>query len=123
MDTTHNVRTFLCPIEWFSEVQLLYPEISNDKEVGCLFCDYRKNQIIWNYAFEMFEDEIHNTNKTRYSNFHTYTEAKSALILDEERKARNMNKISETKKSKDDISGASNSGNNKAKDSKQKKND
>ena len=60
----------------------------------------------------MFEDEIHNMNKTRYRNFHTYTEVKSVLILAEEIKARKMNKISETKESKDNSSGAANTGNN-----------
>ena len=48
----------------------------------------------------MFEDEIHNINKTWYIYFHTYTEAKSAFILAEERKARNLNKSLETNKSK-----------------------
>ena len=40
---------------------------------------------MWNYAFELFEGEIHNMNKTRYSDFHTYKEAKIVFILSEER--------------------------------------
>ena len=34
MDPTHNVRTFLHLLKWFSEAQILYLTISNDKEVG-----------------------------------------------------------------------------------------
>ena len=97
---THNVRTFLCLLEWFSEAQLLYPKISNDKEVKCLFYDYHKKQILWNYAFKLFKDEIHNMYKILYINFHIYTEAKNVSILAEERKASKMNKIPENKKSK-----------------------
>ena len=115
MDPTHNVGTFLRLLEWFSAAQLLYPKTSNDKEVGCLFSDSRKKQILRNYAFKLSEDEIHNTNKTWYSDFHRYTEANSVSILSEEIKASKMNKISETKKSKDNSSVAANAGNNKIK--------
>ena len=115
MDPTHNVGTFLRLLEWFPESQLLYPTISNEKEVGRLLSDSRKKHIPWNYAFKLFKDEIHNMNKTRYSDFHTYTEAKSAFILAEERKASKMNKSLETKKSKDNSSLAANAGNNKIK--------
>ena len=69
----------------------------------------------------MFEDEIHNMNKTCYSHFHPYTEAKNAFILAEEIKANKINKILETKNSKDNISGAANVGNNKNKESKNNK--
>ena len=88
------VGTFPRLLEWFSEAQLLYPTIGNNKEVGFLFSGSCKKQIIWNYAFELFEDGIHNMNKTRYRDFHTYTEAKSVFILAEEIKASNMNKSS-----------------------------
>ena len=44
-----------------------------------------------------------------------YTEAKSAIILSEERKSRKMNKISEANKSKENSFGAANDGNNKNK--------
>ena len=64
MDPAHNVGTFICLLEWFSEAKLLYPTISNYKEVGCLFSDSCRNQILCYYAFELFEDEIHNMNKT-----------------------------------------------------------
>ena len=70
----------------------------------------------------MFEDEIHNVNKYWCSNFHTYNEAKSAFILAKQRKASKKNKIPETKKSKYNSSGVDNAGNNKHKESKQKKN-
>ena len=80
-----------------------------------MFSDSRKKKIIWNYAFELFEDEIHNMNKTCYRNFHTYIEAKSEFILTEERKASNMNEISENKKSNDNSYGADNTGKNKNK--------
>ena len=46
MDLTHNFGTFLHLLEWFSEAQLLYLAIINDKEVGCLFSDYPKKQIL-----------------------------------------------------------------------------
>ena len=64
----------------------------------------------------MFKDGIHNTNKTWWSDFQTYTEAKNVVILSEERKASKMNKISETKSSTDNISGVANTGNNKNKE-------
>ena len=121
MDLTRNVGNFLCLLEWFSEAQLLYPTSSNDKEVGCLLSDSCKTQILCNYAFEVFEDEIHNKNKNRYSNFHRYTEAKSLFVLSVERKASKMNKSSETKESKDNSSGAANARNYKNKESRQKK--
>ena len=66
---------------------MFYPKISNNREVGCLLSDSWKNQIISNYDLDIFEDEIHNMNKTWYSNFHKYTEVKSAFILTEETKA------------------------------------
>ena len=93
MDPTHNVRKFLRLLELFSEAQLLYPTISNDKEVGCLFSDSCNNHILWNYSLELFKYDIHNTNKTCYIDFHTYTEAKNAFILAEEIKASNMDKV------------------------------
>ena len=49
----------------------------------------RKNKILWNYDFDIFEDEIYNMNKICYINFHAFTEAKSAFILSEERKSSN----------------------------------
>ena len=60
-------------------------------------------------------------NKTCYRNFHAYTEAKSEFILSEELKTIKMNKISDTKKSECNITGAANAGNNKSKHSKQNK--
>ena len=86
-----------------------------------MFYDSRKKQIIWNYVFEMFEDEIHNMNKTRYSDIRTYTEAKSMSILSKERKSKKVNKSSDNKKPRENSSGASNAGNNKNKKSNQKK--
>ena len=80
-----------------------------------MFYDYFQKQIIWNYDFDLFKDEIHNMNKKRYSNFHSYTEANSAFILAEERKTSKMNKIPDIKKSKENSTGAANGGNNKAK--------
>ena len=62
-------------------------------------------------------------NKTRYSDFHTYTEAKSVFMLSEERKDSKMNKISETKKSKENSSGAAKAVNNTNKWSRQNKKD
>ena len=64
MDPTYNVGIFLHLLEQFSEAQFFFPTISNDKEVGCLFYDSLNNLIIRNCYFELFEDEIHNTNKT-----------------------------------------------------------
>ena len=64
MDPTHNVRIFLCLLERFSEAQILYPKIRNNKEVVWLLSDYWKKKILWNYAFKMFKDENHNMNKT-----------------------------------------------------------
>ena len=94
MDPTHNVGTFICLLWWFSEAQILYPNIINDKEVGCLFSDTHKKHILCNYTFYLFKYDIHNMNKIRYSNFRTYTEAKSACILAEERKTSKVNRIS-----------------------------
>ena len=70
MDLTHNVGTCLRIIEWFSEAQLLYLTVSNYKEVVCLFSDSCKKQILWNYDFCLFEDEIRNMNKTCHIDFH-----------------------------------------------------
>ena len=54
------------------------PDISNDEEVGLLFSDYSRKEILWYYTFELIKDGIHNMNKTRYRDFHTYTEAHSS---------------------------------------------
>ena len=97
MDPTHNVGTFLWLLEWFSEAQLLYLMISNNKEVVWFSSDTCKKQIICNYTFELFEDEIHNVNQTRFSDFHTYAEAKIYFILAKERKYSKMNKSSDTR--------------------------
>ena len=63
MDPTHNVGTFLRLLKWFSEAQILYPTIGNDKEVGYLFFGSCKNHILWNYDFKPFEEDINNMNK------------------------------------------------------------
>ena len=63
MDPTQYVGTFSCLLKWFSEAQLLYPKISNNEEIRFLFYDSRKKNIIWNYDFELSEDEIHNMDK------------------------------------------------------------
>ena len=56
----------------------------------------------------MVEDEINNMNKTCYRNFHTYTEAKHTSVLAEEINSSKKNRISESKNSKDNSSGAAN---------------
>ena len=71
MYPTHNVGKFPRLLKWFSEAQLLHPKISNDKKVGCLLSYSLKKKILWNHSFGMFEDEINNINKTRYSYLHT----------------------------------------------------
>ena len=119
MDPAHNVETFIFLLELFSEAQLLHPKISNYKEVGCLFSDMRNKQIILNKDIKLFENEIHSMNKTSYTDLHTYTEVKSTFILAEERKSSKTNKISETKKPKDNRYGPANAGNIKTKESKQ----
>ena len=63
MDPTHNIGKFLRLLEWFSEAHLLYPTIIKNKEVGCLLYDSFKNQILWNYDFDLFVYEIQNMNK------------------------------------------------------------
>ena len=87
-----------------------------------MFPGCQKKQILWNYDFGLFGDGIHHMNKTRYRNFHVYTEDKIVFILDEERKFSKMNKSSETKKSKYNSSGVVNTVNNNNKESHQKKN-
>ena len=69
----------------------------------------------------MFENKIHNMNKTKYSDLHTYTESKIAFILSEEIKSSKMNKRSETKKSEHNSSGAADTGNIKNENYKHKK--
>ena len=56
-------------------------------------------------------------NKIRYRYFHTYTEAKSAFILADEKKTSKMDRSSYTKNSKENSTGAANSRNNKYKES------
>ena len=113
MDPNHKGRTFICLLKRFSEEQLLYLNTRKDKESGCLFSDLRKKQIISNYAFDMPKYDFININNTLYSDFHMYTEAKSAFILAEGIKSSKTNKTSEPKKSKDNISGADNGVDNK----------
>ena len=63
MYPTHNVGTFFHLLKWFPEAQILYQTISNIKEFGYLLPNFQKKQILWNYSFKMFEDEIHNLNE------------------------------------------------------------
>ena len=55
MDLTLNVRAFLRLFEWFSEAQIIYPQIRNNKEVGFFLSDTHKKQIMWDYYFNLFE--------------------------------------------------------------------
>ena len=61
--------------------------------------------------------------KTCYRNYNAYSECKSTSVIAEERKSSKMNKISETNKSKDNICGSSDPGNNKNKGYKKNKKD
>ena len=77
-----------------------------------MFSESRKKKVLCNYYFKLFGDEIYNMNKNQYIDFHMYTEAKSSCVLAEEIKVRKMNRSSKTKNSKDNSSGAANTGNN-----------
>ena len=64
IDPTHNFGSFLRLLGLFSEAQLFYLTTRNYKEVGFLFSDSCKNQIMLNYCLKLSEDKIHNMNKT-----------------------------------------------------------
>ena len=86
-----------------------------------MLSDSCKNHILCNYDFELFDIDIHNMNKTHYRNFNRHTESKSSFILAGDRNTSKTNTILDTKKSKDNSTGAANAVNNKAKDFSQNK--
>ena len=85
MDKNHTLKTFFRLVQAHSEAQPYYPPLQMDQEVGNVFSDSRKVQIVWNAANGIFHDELVNLNITRMDDFNgDYETCKVKLLLAEQ---------------------------------------
>ena len=69
MDPNHSLKVFFRLLQAQSEAQPYYPLQPNSPEVGSVFTDERKIQIVWNACYELFKTELTNMNTTRREDF------------------------------------------------------
>ena len=107
MDANHTLKTFFRLVQAHSEAQPYYPELSMDQEVGSVFSDSRRIQIVWNASNALFHNELVNLNITRMDDFNgNYETCKTKLLLAEQHfqtrraKAKAASKDSENKAGK-----------------------
>ena len=62
MDVNHTLKKFFQLVQAHSKAQPYYPVIQNDTEVGTIFSDSRRIQIVWNAANAIFHDKLVNLN-------------------------------------------------------------
>ena len=85
MDKNHTLKTFFRLVQAHSEAQPYYPPLQNDQEVGSVFSDSRRIQIVWNAANGIFHDELVNLNITRMDDFNgDYETCKTKFLLAEQ---------------------------------------
>ena len=62
MDANHTLKTFFFLVQAHSEAQPYYPELQEmDQEVGSIFSDSHRIQIIWNASNALFHNELMNS--------------------------------------------------------------
>ena len=84
MDANHTLKTFFRLVQAHSEAQPYYPELQMDQEVGSVFSDSRRIQIVWNASNALFHNELVNLNITRMDDFNgDYETCKTKLLLAE----------------------------------------
>jgi len=69
MDLNHSLKVFFRLLQAHSEAQPYYPLQPNSPEVGAVFTEDRKIQIVWNACYELFKTELTNMNTTRREDF------------------------------------------------------
>ena len=69
MDPNHSLEVLFRLLQAHSEAQPYYPLQSNSPEVGAVFTEDRKIQIVWNACYELFKTELTNMNTTRREDF------------------------------------------------------
>jgi len=85
MDKNHTLKTFFRLVQAHSEAQPYYPPLRMDQEVGSVFSDSRRIQIVWNAANGIFHDELVNLNITRMDDFNgDYETCKTKFLLAEQ---------------------------------------
>ena len=106
MDANHRLKTFFRLVQAHSEAQPYYPALQMDQEVGSVFSDSRRIQIVWNASNALFHNELVNLNITRMDDFNgDYETCKTKLLFAEQHfqtrrtKAKAAEKDSEGKKS------------------------
>ena len=84
-DPLHTLKAYFRLIQAHSEAQPYYPPIAHDSEVGRVFSDTRKIQIVWNSCSEIFHKELVNLNINRVDDFHgDYEMCKTKFLLAEQ---------------------------------------
>lgn len=99
MDQNHTLKTFFRLVQAHSEAQPYYPELQMDQEVGSVFSDSRRIQIVWNAANALFHNELVNLNITRMDDFNgDYETCKTKLLLAEQHFQTRRNKAKAAEK-------------------------
>ena len=88
MDPTHSMKVFYRLLQAHSEAQPYYPTVAGEPEVGQVFTEATKIEVVWNACHELFKDELTNMNITRLTDFGgKYETCKEQFLLAEERRA------------------------------------
>ena len=86
MDANHMLKTFFRLMQAHSEAQPYYPELQMDQEVGSVFSDSHRIQIVWNASNTIFHNELVNLNITCINDFNRgYETCKTKLLLAKQR--------------------------------------
>jgi hypothetical protein len=96
MDPHHQLKNFLRLVQAHSEAQAYYPTPGclaqtnpTASEVGQIFTDDRKSQIVWNACYDLFKEELVNMNIHRRDDLRNYEElCKKFLLAEQHRKAK-----------------------------------
>jgi hypothetical protein len=84
MDPNHSLKVFFRLLQAHSEAQPYYPLQPSSQEVGSVFTDERKIQIVWNACYELFKPELTNMNTTRREDFNgSFNACKEQFLLAE----------------------------------------
>ena len=82
MDANHTLETFFHLVQAHSEAQPYYPELQMDQEVGSVFSNSCRIQMVWNASNVLFYNELVNLNITRMDDFNRdYETRKTKLLL------------------------------------------
>lgn len=84
LHSSHELKYFFRLVQSHSEAMPYYPPIPMEPEVGVVFSDARKIQIVWNACSTRFHRELVNLNVTRKEDFRgSYEDCKAKFLLAE----------------------------------------